>query len=79
MFWFLLVFFFLTVVEIGFTIREARLGLRTNQGNVEKAAEYIMKDRQVCSTAADGASAEQSLNNPCFIISPNNTSTTKRF
>ncbi|XP_025104923.1 NEDD8 ultimate buster 1-like [Pomacea canaliculata] len=34
------------LVEIGFTIREARLGLRTNQGNVEKAAEYIMKDRQ---------------------------------
>lgn len=34
-------------MEIGFSPREARLGLRACQGNVERAAEYIMKERQV--------------------------------
>lgn len=34
------------LIGIGFAPREARLGLRACQGNLERAAEYIMKERQ---------------------------------
>ena len=34
-------------MELGFTAREARLGMRACQGNMSAAAEYIMKQRQV--------------------------------
>ncbi|KAK7498565.1 hypothetical protein BaRGS_00010225 [Batillaria attramentaria] len=34
------------LMGIGFAPREARLGLRACQGNVDRAAEYVMKERQ---------------------------------
>lgn len=36
------------VMEMGFTSREARLGLRQCEGNVQLAVAYIMKRREVC-------------------------------
>jgi hypothetical protein len=42
------IFLFFPVMELGFTAREARIGMRACQGNVAAATEFIMKRRQVC-------------------------------
>ena len=40
-------FFFIKVMEMGFTQQEARLGLRMTEGNTQMAVAHIMRRREV--------------------------------
>jgi len=39
--------FFLVVMTMGFTQREARLGLRASAGNIDQAVQHIMQRKEV--------------------------------